>query len=108
MGPALAHKSLESMFVFEQTLLDQTGQESLVGSEEGKKKQMKTKTKQTTCTELYERWITVTLLLKSRQSSGCTPQKLSLTKYVHNYVHPKPIIKQPQTCHFIFVFFHTE
>lgn len=40
MGPALAHKSLDSMFVFEQTLLDQTGQESLVGSEEGKKKQM--------------------------------------------------------------------
>lgn len=40
MGPAPAHKSLESMFVFEQTSLDQTGQESLVGSEEGKKKQM--------------------------------------------------------------------
>lgn len=39
MGPARAHKSLESMFGFEQTLLDQTGQESLVGSEEEEKKE---------------------------------------------------------------------
>lgn len=33
---------------------------------------------------------------------------LSFTKYVLNYVQPKPIIKQPQTRHFIFVFFHGE
>lgn len=31
MDPAIAHKVLETMSVFEQSLLEQTGQETLIG-----------------------------------------------------------------------------
>lgn len=39
---------------------------------------------------------------------GAKASKLSFRKYVLNYVQPKPIIKQPQTRHFIFVFLDAE
>lgn len=61
MGPALAHKPSESMSVFEQTLLEQTRQESLdrYPRKKNKKKQMlhenktHSKTKLTSCAEMY-------------------------------------------------------
>lgn len=57
VGPAPAHKPLESMSVFEQTLLDQTGQESLVRYL-GKKQmphenKTQSKTKLTACAEMH-------------------------------------------------------
>lgn len=107
VGPAVGHKSLESMSVFEQTLLDQTGQQNLVRCNR-KNTDAAWKPNNPKWEEPFAlRYFKDAWMLKCWQGKDQKPRSRFI-KYVLNHVKPKSIIKQPQTCHVIFVLFNTE